>query len=121
MSTPRQSSVRRSLASIVLGFELIVVFLATLVIFGLSDLPAWVTLGGGALLCLIMVATLALLRFPWAYGIGWAVQVVMVATGFLNPAMFFVGALFAGMWAYCMITGSRLDRQHRDTQPKENP
>ena len=110
----RSGSVRRSLASIVLGLELIVVFLATLVIFGLSDLPPWVTLGGGALLCLIMVATIGLLRFPWAYWIGWAVQVVIVATGFLNPAMFVVGALFAGMWVYCMITGTRIDRQQKE-------
>jgi membrane protein YdbS with pleckstrin-like domain len=113
VSSPRQSSVRRSLASIVLGFELIVVFLATLVIFGLSDLPPWVTLGGGGLLCLIVIATLGLLRFTWAYAIGWAIQVVMVATGFLNPAMFFVGALFAGMWTYCMITGTRIDRHNK--------
>jgi membrane protein YdbS with pleckstrin-like domain len=111
VSAPR-SSVRRSLASIVLGFELIVVFLATLVIFGLSDLPAWVTLGGGALLCAIMVVVLGLLRYNWAYAIGWVIQVIIVATGFLNPAMFFVGALFAGMWAYCMITGSRIDRRN---------
>lgn len=105
---------RRSLASIVLGFELVVVFLATLVIFGLSDLPPWVTLGGGALLCLIMVAVLGLLRYEWAYYLGWAIQVVVVATGVLNPAMFVVGALFAGMWVYCMISGSRIDRQQKE-------
>jgi len=112
VSARRASSVRRSLASIVLGFELVVVFLGTLVVFGLSDLPAWVTLGGGAVLCLIMVATLGLLRYNWAYAIGWGVQVVVLATGFLTPAMFFVGALFTGMWAYCMITGARIDRQN---------
>ena len=112
MSAARASSVRRSLASIVLGFELIVVFLATLVIFGLSDLPPWVTLGGGALLCLIMVATLGLLRFTWAYAVGWAIQVVIVATGFLNPAMFVVGVIFGGMWWYAMVVGARIDRQH---------
>jgi hypothetical protein len=110
----RSGSVKRTLASIVLGFELVVVFLATLVIFGLSDLPAWVTLGGGALLCLIMVATLGLLRFEWAYLIGWIVQAIILATGFLNPAMFVVGALFAGMWVYCMITGTRIDRQQKE-------
>jgi membrane protein YdbS with pleckstrin-like domain len=110
----RSGSVKRTLASIVLGFELVVVFLATLVIYGLSDLPAWVTLGGGALLCLIMVATLGLLRFDWAYLVGWAIQVIILATGFLNPAMFVVGALFAGMWVYCMITGTRIDRQQKE-------
>ena len=110
----RGGSVRQSLASIVLGFELIVVFLATLVIYGLSGLPAWVTLGGGALLCLIMVGTIALLRFNWAYWIGWAVQVIIIATGFLNPAMFVIGALFASMWVYCMITGTRIERQQKE-------
>lgn len=108
---PRPRSVKRSLASIVLGFETIVVALAALVLFGLGTLPPAVALGGGALLCLAMVALIGLLRFSWAYPIGWALQVLILLTGFLNPAMFFVGAMFAGMWAYCMISGNRIDHQ----------
>jgi hypothetical protein len=42
------------------------------------------------------------------------VQAIILATGFLNPAMFVVGALFAGMWVYCMITGTRIDRQQKE-------
>lgn len=102
---------KRSLASIVLGFELIVVFLAALVLFGLKSLPPAVALGGGAVLCLVMVATLAMLRHPWAYGVGWAIQVVVIVCGFFNPALFIVGAIFAAMWTYCMINGDRIDRQ----------
>ena len=41
-----------------------------------------------------------------------------IATGFVTPAMFFVGALFAAMWTYCMITGSRIDHTDPD-QHKE--
>jgi hypothetical protein len=108
---PAARSIKRSLASIVLGFELIVVFLAALVLFGLQSLPAIVALGGGALLCLIMIATIGLLRYPWAYGVGWGIQAVVILCGFFNPALFIVGALFAAMWTYCMISGDRIDRQ----------
>ena len=54
-------SVKRSLASIVLGFEVIVVFLGALVAFGLDAAPPAIALGGGALLCVLFVATIALL------------------------------------------------------------
>jgi hypothetical protein len=104
-------SVKRSLASIVLGFEVIVVFLAALVFFGLKALPAALALGGGAILCLAMLATIALLRFRWAYVAGWIIQAIVVASGILNPVMFFVGAMFAAMWTYCIISGTRIDRQ----------
>ena len=104
-------SVKQSLASIVLGFEIVVVFLAALVFFGLGALPPVVALGGGAALIVVFAATIALLRFPWAYVIGWILQAVMVATGFLNPVMFIVGAIFAGMWVYSMVTGTRIDKQ----------
>lgn len=110
-------SVRRTLASIVLAFEVVVVFLAALVIWGLSreeggilGLPEWAPLVGGGLVILGLVVTMGLLRHEWAYGLGWALQAVIFASGVLNPAMFVVGALFGGMWAYCMIAGGRIDR-----------
>ena len=108
---PRARSVKRSLASIVLGFETIVVFLAALVFFGLGALPPVLALGGGALLCLIMLATVALLRYWWAYAVGWAIQAIIVLSGFLNPVMFFIGAIFAAMWVYCMVNGTKIDHQ----------
>lgn len=110
-------SVRRTLASIVLAFEVVVVFLAALVIWGLTreeggilGLPEWAPLAAGGLVILGLVLTMGMLRHEWAYGLGWALQAVIFASGLLNPAMFVVGALFGGMWAYCMITGGRIDR-----------
>lgn len=118
--TPAPRSVKRTLATIVLGFEVIVVALAALVIFGLQALPPGLALGGGAVLGLAMVAVLALLRYEWAYVVGWILQLIMVGAGFLNPAMFFVGGMFAAMWAYCMIAGSRIDNQNRNFPNTEN-
>jgi len=115
-SAPR--SVRASLASIVLGFELLVVFLASLVIWGLTPeagsafgLPRWAPLVAGGVVVVLMIATIGLLRHRWAYVLGWIVQGLIVVAGFLNPGMFFIGALFGGIWTYCMIVGERIDRE----------
>ncbi len=111
-------SVQRTLASIVLAFEIIVVFLAALVIWGLAptengtfDLPPWIALAAGGVVILGLVATIGLLRFRWGYGVGWAIQGLILASGLLNPAMFFVGAIFGGLWAYCVVVGARIDRE----------
>jgi Protein of unknown function (DUF4233) len=111
-------SIRQTLASMVLAFEIIIVFLAALVIWGLAPtengtlgLPPWVALAAGGVLIILLVLTIGLLRFRWGYTVGWVLQVLIVAAGFLNPAMFFVGALFGGMWWYCMIAGARIDRE----------
>ena len=107
----RGSSVRQSLASIVLGFESIVMFFAALVIFGLKALPAPAALIGGAVLCLLLVANVALLRFRWGYWLGWALQAVIVAACFLVPTLAIVAAIFIGLWIYCMVKGAQIDRQ----------
>jgi hypothetical protein len=117
--TPRAPrSARQTLATMVLGLEVVIVFLAALVIWGLSrgaeaegGLPSWAALAAGGAIILGLIVTIGLLRFRWAYALGWALQALIVAAGFLNPAMFVVGALFGGMWWYCMVAGNRIDRQ----------
>jgi hypothetical protein len=106
--TPRTA--RQDLGSIILGFELIVVFLGGLVLFGLKSLPAAIALGGGLAMVVAMAATILLLRFNWAFVLGWILQLIVVAAGFLVPAFFIVGVIFTGMWTYAMVTGAKLDR-----------
>jgi hypothetical protein len=115
-------SIRQTLASMLLGFEILIVFLAALVIWGLAPtensmwgLPPWVALVAGGVLIVGLVLTIGLLRHPWGYTLGWVLQVLIIAAGFLNPAMFFVGALFGGMWWYCMVAGARIDRDRTAT------
>jgi hypothetical protein len=124
----RERTVRELLGSIVLGFELIIVFLGALVLFGLHALPAALALGGGTILIVVMLAAIGLLRSPVGIILGWAAQLAVVAAGFLVPAFFIVGAIFTAIWTYCMIAGSRIDRAtaartaHNETENEtENP
>lgn len=113
----RPRTARESLLSIALGLEAIVVFFLTLTAFGLKALPAPVAFGAGGALLLALVIAAALQRFRWAHWVGWALQVVLIATGFILPAMFVVGAGFAALWTYCYVMSRRLER--RGPQPEE--
>ena len=106
----RSNSVRQNLGAIVLGFESVVMFFAALVIFGLKALPAPIALGGGAVLCVLLLANTVLLRYPWGYGLGWALQGVIALACILVPLLSIVAAIFIGLWIYCMVKGAQIDR-----------
>jgi hypothetical protein len=99
------------LLSIVLILEAMLVFFVTLTVYG-------VAFGGGALLLIILVATTQVLRFPWGMWIGWALQVILVASGLILPALYIVAALFVAMWVYCFIRGQQIDRQKSAGSPQ---
>ncbi|MGH1523080.1 DUF4233 domain-containing protein [Leifsonia sp. L25] len=63
---------------------------------------------------LLMIAAIGLMRNRIGVVLGWIVQLLVVAAGFLQPAFFIVGAIFTAMWTYCMIVASRLDRNTID-------
>lgn len=103
---------QKALASIVLGFELIIVVLIGLTLFGLGTLEPralGLVIGGG--LGLVTLVGLALMRVGRAGIItGWVLHALMLATGFLVPMAFFVGGIFTALWVYCMVKGSKIDR-----------
>ncbi|MGA0566181.1 DUF4233 domain-containing protein [Rathayibacter sp. KR2-224] len=107
----RARTAQESLGAIVLGFELVVVFLGALVVFGLHALTPVQALGGGAVLIVLMIVAIPLLRFRVGYWLGWFAQLVVVASGFLVGMLFIVGVIFTAIWAYAMIAGARLDRR----------
>jgi hypothetical protein len=99
----------RALASTVLVFEAIVVFLAIPVALSLTDastaLVCW-TFGGLAVLCLV---TPGLLRRPWGYGLGSVLQVAVIGSGLIVPAMAFMGLVFGALWVVALRLGRRVD------------
>jgi hypothetical protein len=124
-AAPRQRQPRRrrsateSLLSIALGLEAALVFFMTMTVLGLQLLPALAALGGGAALMAALVATTQLLRYRWGVWLGWALQVVVLATGVVIPLMYVVGGGFVAIWIYCFVTGTRLDRRNATVHPEE--
>ena len=107
---------QRALASITLGFELIVVVLIGLAIFGLSlleprELGLWIA-GGLALACVLALGCMRVGKVGiW---LGWLVHALMLATAFILPASLLVSLLFTALWVYCMVKGAQIDRQRRE-------
>ncbi|MFJ3956781.1 DUF4233 domain-containing protein [Arthrobacter sp. NPDC090010] len=114
--TPKKArSVKVTFASTVLVLEAFVMFFAALVIFGLrkSDPSAPVLLWVGIGLSILMILACAFLRKAWGVGLGWIIQILLIATGFLEPMMFLIGVLFAIAWWYGLRAGSRIDAEQR--------
>ena len=106
----RNKSIKRMLASILLAFESFIVFFATLAGFGLKVADGPVVWGVGLTLAFLMIATPAVLGKKGSYGLGWGLQAALVAIGFWLTPMFYIGGLFACMWAWAMIAGSTIDK-----------
>ena len=107
-----EAKTQRALASITLGFELIVVVLIDLAIFGLSlleprELGLWIA-GGLAAACVLALGFMRIGRVGiW---LGWVVHALMLATAFILPASLVVSLLFTALWVYCMVKGAQIDR-----------
>jgi len=116
----RGRSVTEMLLSIVLVLEAILVFFVTLTVYGLKVLEPVPAFSLGAVVLVALMATTQLLRFPWGIWVGWALQVVLLASGLLLPAMYIVAAVFVAMWVYCFIRGGQIDQKKSQFYP-ENP
>ena len=112
----RARGAAESLATIVLGFESIVAFLAGLAVYGLRALPAgiepWWGVVAGAVLALLMIATTRVVRYRWGIVLGWVLQGIVALGAFLVPALAIVAVIFGGMYGYATIKGAALDRRN---------
>jgi len=100
----------RGIAAAVLVFEGMVVFFATLVALDLSDVDDATLWWTGGILAVACVVAAGLLRRPWGYVVGSGLQVVVIAAGLLVPAMFLLGAVFAGLWFFALHLGRKVAR-----------
>jgi hypothetical protein len=96
----------RRLCSVVLIFEGFVVFFGALVASRMSDnVSSGAALAVGGALALACVLATGLLRSPVGIPIGWVVQVLVLATGVIVPAMVVLGLLFGGLWIAALRIG----------------
>lgn len=99
----------RRLCAVMLTLQALVTALAIPVAISISHESAtragWV--GGGLAVLGLLIA--GCLRFRWAYYAGSVLQVLVIATGFVVPVMFFLGVIFGALWASSIWVGSRVE------------
>ena len=105
----RARSLTESLLSIVLGLEAVLVFFVALTVFGLHALPPIEAFGGGAALVILLALATRLVRYPWGIWVGWVLQLVLLATGILLPALYIAAALFVAMWIFCFVRARQIE------------
>jgi hypothetical protein len=119
----RERGATESLLQITFLLEAFVVFFASLVTFGLKVVPWYAVALGALALVLLLAAAAAGARFTWGVALGFVAQAALIATGILVSLMFVVGAVFLGIFLFCLVKGRQLDRNKAAwfaAQSKEN-
>ena len=107
----RNRTTKATLGSLVMVFQSVVVFFATLVGFGLQVFPEPAVIWGVGLgLSVVLMIFPAVLGKPGTYLLGWILQVVVLSLGIWVPLMYVLGGIFLAMWAWGMIAGGTIDK-----------
>ncbi|MEU2774338.1 DUF4233 domain-containing protein [Streptomyces sp. NPDC007162] len=99
----------RTLCSSTLIGEFFVIGFAALVAMkdpDLSTATVWLVSGIAMVLC---VALCGVITRPGGVALGWALQLALVASGVFVPTMYFLGAVFAGLWWASVHYGRKID------------
>ena len=100
---------KRALCAAMLTLEAVVLALSVPVMILVEDVDTGIAVGLGIGLAVLCVLTAGLLRRPWAYLVGHALQVGVICLGFVVPVMFLVGAMFAALWALAYLVGRKIE------------
>ncbi|TDO69139.1 uncharacterized protein DUF4233 [Kribbella sp. VKM Ac-2571] len=106
----------RSLASIVLAFESVVLALVTPVMISVADIRPAIAVPVCLGLAALAIVSAGLLRFPAGYVLGSAVQVGAVGLGFVVSVMFVLGVAFAAFWVAAIVLGRRIEEAKKAHQ-----
>jgi hypothetical protein len=112
-------SAQRSLCAAMLSLQAVVLFLTGVVTMGMTTIGNAASLSLGLGLALLCVVAAGLLRFRVGYLLGHVVQVVSIGLGFVTTPMFFLGAVFAGLWVAAYVLGARIDRERAEREVLE--
>lgn len=107
-------SIQRSMCSGMLGLQAVVLFLTTPVLLSLTDVGTVAALVIGLGLTVLCIVAAGLMRKPIGFALGWAVQVLSVALGFMITAMFALGAVFLALYGGAYFLGARIDRERAE-------
>jgi hypothetical protein len=99
----------RTLCASTLIGEFFVVAFAGLVAMKSDDVSTTVVWTVCGIAMLFSVLLCGMITRPGGTQLGWALQTALIASGFVVPAMFFLGVLFAGLWWASIHYGRKID------------
>jgi hypothetical protein len=101
----------RRLCATVLIMETVVIWLAIPVALAVDHAsPSRAGVAGVALaVAAVVLAALARRRLRWTLAGGSVLQALVIAAGVIVPVMYFLGAIFAGLWVIGIWLGWRVD------------
>jgi Protein of unknown function (DUF4233) len=102
----------KRLCATTLVMEAIVLALAIPVAVQIGHAPARAAgiTGGIAAAAAVLLAVLARVRLSWTIVGGSLLQLLAIAAGVIVPVMYFLGAIFAGLWVIGIWLGYRVSR-----------
>jgi Protein of unknown function (DUF4233) len=101
---------QRRLCAAILMLEAVVLGLSATVLRPVEGFSVAAALSVGLGLALACLLVAGLLRFEWAYYVGWGLQVAAVALGFMVTVMFALGLIFLALWITAVRLGATIDR-----------
>lgn len=120
----RKKSAKVQFASTTLMLEAFLIMFATLVAYGLRDIPSvWIVKevpsagmiwAFGGILFVILLLLSRMLHSPGGYLAGTLVQLPVLACGFAVPMMFGLGAVFLVLWFVALRLGGKIDRERAE-------
>lgn len=102
---------QRRLCAAILLLEMVVLGLTTPVLVSVNHAATGTALGIGLGLAGACLVVAGLLRFRWAYALGWVIQVAALALGVEIGAMVVLGVVFLALWATAYLLGARIERE----------
>ncbi|WP_374927715.1 DUF4233 domain-containing protein [Kytococcus sedentarius] len=113
----RLGKMSRRFAAVTLFFQSFAVFFGALTARGLAhaqgDERATTYLVVGSALAVTCLVTMVVLKQSWGVTLGWVLQFLTLASGFVQPAMFAVGVIFLAIWVGALYWGRRMDELTR--------
>lgn len=101
----------RALASSVLGLEVLVLILVVPVAITVFDVDAAIGITGGLLLIALCIVAIGGLGRGWGYQLGWVVQALAIALGFVVPTMFLLGGIFALLYFFALRLARKVEAE----------
>lgn len=102
---------KRRLCAAILTLEAVVLGLSTPVLISVESVDTSTALWIGLGLTVACLLAAGMLRKPWAYHLGWAIQIAAVALGTQVTAMYVLGTIFLALWFAAVRLGQMIDTE----------